>query len=827
MKNMNLRVLTLILILGAQTFAQRFTSSEPDIFKTGEFAYSVDRGYRQGYRQAAALGEKSSGYANLMLLAGRDSLKKSSYKAVDSYGKEYGDIWPIPLRSADTIYDNKVWAVVVLDSFSDNKKTAIALFATIKKLIVAELKINNSNMIEHSILQSLEMPESASQANDVSNYGRKLALLGTSEEAGGKVYHIATSNPNYKNDAYSGSGRIDFFSIKWPLWDLMQPNTKGVVAGDNMFNQNTILGIDLTSVGDLDGNGHNDLAVLLSSSEHFQNGAVYILFMDNEHTPNLLKTTTLAGESLPWKEEIDANKKRKYSCEGMSFAEWKNEPRLLLSCNTSYDSLVYSLNVVHKSHISFVKDISLNNIGNIESTNIFLKTEEHGPKEGIHFGVYSNLIPIANHKNSGPSIALPVSGPCVACNIGSIYVYRVADADASKNFSIEAGKQETVANIDSLFYNSGAHGYSVKTLAGLAKCRVQTVKDLICEAGEEAQGSWSMVELNSNGLCNPYKTCKKKDTIYVYARQRLEVESTALRIPKDIVVGMQSRTFTVDNVNSFAYFKNPGNLSTDIAWSKTGLQFISIPSETSDNFSIVPLPHEGIDTIVFSLSVHNSTNKHSIRIHIADSSKFLKNVIPEAPGNDTIWNTAQKKYIALPSSSSKGNLYTYDIAQDSLGKYAEVLGDYLHILNIDIANVSIAYTENSEIKYRKITLMPEPKPSPPSSPEDKEEEEEEEEEEEKEEEKKEEEEKEEKGQSPVLHNFASAGNVKAFYSGGQLHISGAAGELGIKAYNFKGVEIQREKMVANGQASLKLKQRCPQIVQISTQTKRIYITIFP
>jgi hypothetical protein len=314
-----------------------------------------------------------------------------------------------------------------------------------------------------------------------------------------------------------------------------------------------------------------------------------------------------------------------------------------------------------------------------------------------------------------------------------------------------------------------------------------------------------MVELGSNGACDPYRACKAKDTIYVYARTNLEPANTALRIPKDIVIGMQNRTFSIDSISSLAYFNNPGNLNTDIAWNKTVLKFISTQDEARDKLSIAPLPHKGIDTLVFSLTVSNSTNRHSIRIHVADTSEILNGTIPATPGNDTIWNIAQKKYIALPPSSSNGSIYTYDIAQDSLRRYAEILGDYLHILNIDIAEISIAYTENEKIKYRKIVLMPEPKPSPPSSFDN----------------------EDDKKQSPILGNVANSGNIKAFYSSGNLHINGAKGELGIRAYNFKGVEIQREKITANGSASLKLKRHCPQIVQISTPDKRIYITIFP
>jgi hypothetical protein len=795
MKNMNLRVLTLVLIFGAQVFAQRFTSSDPDIFETGYKSRDTSWGYISGLWQAAALGEKNSSYANLMLLGGIDSLAsgkstRSFHKVIDSHGNEYGDIRLASFSYIDTdgktAYDNTAEAVIVLDSFSDNKKAATVLLAALKRLIIVELRINNFNKVEYTIVKNLEMPEA--MARDGSYY-RSLALLGTSNAGGSKTYHIAVSDPNYKNKtSYSGSGRIEFYSIKDNPWSLSQPNTKGIVSGDNVFNQNAAMGISLVSVGDLDGNGYNDLAVLFSAAKNSSPGAIYIFFMDNEYTPNLEKTATITGESMPWIDDTYQNNLQK--CTGMSYVTWNNESRLLLSCNAT----------LNKSFITFIKDITLNSSGSIETTNIFSLEQENDARNGAaNFNTISNPIPIKNHKNSGHSIALTINGPCLVCSKNLIYVYRVADADASKNFSIEAGKEEFIADIDSLFYKSGAQGYSAKTLSGLAKCRIQNANELACTADKEARGSWSMVELSSNGICDQYRGCKIKDTIYVYARTNLEPANTALRIPKDLVIGMQNRTFVIDSISSLAYFRNPGNLNTNIAWDRTDLEFISIPNETGNNLSIAPLPHIGTDSLVFSLTVHNSTNKHSIRIHVADTSEILNGAIPATPGNDTIWNIAQKKYIALPPSNSNGSIYTYDIAQNDLGKYAEILGDYLHILNIDVAKISVAYTENSEIKHRKIVLMPEPKPSPPSSSE----------------------------QSPILGNVANPGNIKAFYSGGNLHVNGVNGELGIRAYNFKGVEIQREKVMANGSASLKLKQHCPQIVQISTPSKKIYITIFP
>lgn len=793
-----IRALSLILVLGAQVFAQRFTATTPDAFQTGFSSAHNDTGYLVS-GQIAALGEQNSSYANVMLVSGRDTLvssgdgeRRSSYKVVNSHGKDLGNIYPTSLSAkpysftnsaGETVYDNKIRSVAVLDSLSDNKKAAIVLFASLKRLMITEIRINKSNLAEYTILATVEMQNAASQADG--NYflpgsSRRLTLMGTSLEGNDKVYHIATGNPLYKSGTNAKSGRVDFFSIRGNKWTVTQPNTKGIASGEGfLFMQNTSFGSDLASVGDLDGNGYNELAVFAPASEQFPTGAIYVFFMDNPYTPSSRTPTIITGSSMPWSENSRLNPQR---CNGMSFTTWKNEPHLLLSCDTG--------TIYHRT--AFIKDIILDSNGNIANTSIFSATEQTSTTY-LDFYTNSNPVSIKNHINGELAVALAIQGPCNStCNRSSIYVYSVADADASKNFPIEVGKREIIANIDSLFYKSGTVGYSSKTLAGLADCYVQNTSELVCEAGEEAQGSWSMVELSSRSGCDPYRACKRKDSIYIYARANSETANTALRIPKNIVIKAQNEIFAIEKINSLTYFRNPKNLNTSFSWNSAGLRLSAAFSNATEQLSIIPLSQrEGIDTLVFSLSISSATDNYPVRLHIVDTAKIFT-----GPLQDTIWNTAQKRYFALPRSN------TYDITQDSLGVYAEITGDYLHILKVDVADISIAYTENAEIKYRKITLMPEPKKQLPNSdakhP--------------------------DSGSSSDDASFiavASSGqSLSAMQVKGGVQISGITGEFELVAYNLRGEELQRVR--AHGSGFVSLKHGGAQIVRIRAGSQRVH-----
>jgi len=68
-------------------------------------------------------------------------------------------------------------------------------------------------------------------------------------------------------------------------------------------------------------------------------------------------------------------------------------------------------------------------------------------------------------------------------------------------------------------------------------------------------------------------------------------------------------------------------------------------------------------------------------------------------------------------------------------------------------------------------------------------------------------------------------NFKAMHVNGGLQINGLNGELEIRAYNFKGVEIQRNRAYAQGSTFVKLEQNCPQIVQIKSGNQKVYMKI--
>jgi len=778
-----------------QVFAQRFTATKPDIFQTGYVSSSLDTGYYSSHAQAAALGEKNSSYSNLMLLAGRDTVfskgqdEVGTYNIVDSHGSVLGTVYPFSKPNSftvnnTTVRDNHVSAVVVLEPLNDSKKTATVAFASLKKLVIMQITINYTN-INFNILRSEDMPYAMWQAEE--NYSclsqRRLALLGTSQNGTNKVYHLATGNPCSKSGSITASGRVDFFSIIENSWTFSQQNTTGLTNGVNglFFSKDSKFGTDLATIDNLDKKGSKALAVLLPASTQYPKSAIYIFPMDNDWTPSAKPYIEIAGTS-------------NQNCQGLSAVNWGDgNSHLLVSC-TLTDEL--------SSKIIAIKDIALDSAANVLYANNFFYNNA-GANRYLIYETYSNPIAIKNHKNDLYAVSLAINGPTSYATSGNVLVFSIIDADYSKNFSIASGTQETIVNIDSLFYKSGITGFSSKTFFGSAKCEIQGT-NLICQGSEKAICSWSGIELSSSGNCDSYKACKKKDTIFVYVRSASETPNTALRVPKSILVPYYGQ-INLGYEKPLSYFRNPNLQNTNISWNTIGLKLSAFANTPEEGIVITPFSKkEGIDTLVFNLSISSSNstiiNNYPVYLHIADTSKILENAIPVNPGSDTIWNTAEKRYIALPRSSSKGYAYTYDIVQDSLDVYAEIVDDYLHILKIDIADIFVAYTENGQIKQRKITLMPEPKallpipppliPPPPSK----------------------------------IANLHASG-LNATHIGGGLQINGLNGEFELKAYNFKGEEIQKEKANAQGSIFVKLRQNCPQIVQIRSGKEKISIFI--
>jgi len=775
----------LFLILTAQTFAQRFTAGTTDSIHTGFSSSDVYYGYFPYSRQTAALGEKKSYYANTMLIGGPDTTLDRdgynvaySYNVMNSHGNVFGTIYPTTAtyKIKNSFYDNSIGAVLVLDSLNDDKKNAIVLFSSLTNLFVTQIAISDANKISYRILQKIELPEFMWITGDTYQGGdRRLALLGVGQSGPNKIYYIAIGNPNSKSDGNENSGRVDFFSLVENTWDFSQPNTKGLASGINglFFGAGVRFGTDLVPI--MDKNGKNALAVLLPKSSRYPQSAIYIFSMNNEWIPSAKSPTVITENSTLWVEEPGQNQ----NCSGLSIANWE-KPHLLVSCNLSNPSA--------KSII--VKDIILDSNFEILNSYTFLSKSINTPSLYLSYSTKANPLPIKNHKNGSYAVSIVTDGPTSFSSKGSILFFPVMDADYSKNFSIGAGKPEIIVNLDSLFYKSGTSGFSAKTLSGLVQCEAQN-NNLLCEGEENAIGSWSTLELSSRSGCDSYRECKRKDTIFVYVHSQKENPNIALRIPKDIVIPFFDRK-NFNDLESLAYFKNPDWQSTKINWDASNLKLSVATSNKPNELSIISLSQkEGIDTIVFNLSISSTTNKYPARLHIADSSKILNKGIPEKPSDsDTLWNTAQKRYIALPHSNLNGNIYTYDIAQDNLEKYAEIAGNYLHILKVEAADIFIAYTENSQIKHRKITLMPENSNSP----------------------------------NKITTNLWTQ-NLKVAHSNGGLQINGLNGEFEIKAYNFKGIEIQRKRAYAQGSTFVKLEQNCPQIVQIKSGNQKIYVKI--
>jgi hypothetical protein len=803
--------LCLLLILATQIFAQRFTAGAKDSIFTGFADASQSSGYFPNGKQIALLGEKNSSYANVMLVGGPSIVlgtgfydRSYSYNVVNSYGNVFGTIYHITSTNlikdseGKSFYDNIVGAVLVLDSLNNNNKSAIVLFSSLTNLFIVQITINDANKISYNIIKRINLPEFMWMAGGAAYQGenRRLALLGSSQSGIDKIYHIAIGNPNSKIGANAKSGRVDFFSLIEKTWTFSQPNIQGLASGINglFFGDNARFGTDLIPI--MDKNGNNALAVLLprTAQQHPQS-AIYIFSMDNEWTPSAKPPAVITENSNLWAEEPY----QQQDCAGLSIANWE-KPHLLVSCNFSIS--IGSINDVGIK----IKDIILDSNWEISSSyTFFSQTEPKG--YATSYATQANPLPIKNHKNGSHAVSIVTNGPSTFNSKGSILVFPVMDVDYSKNYSIEAGKREIIVNADSLFYKSGTLGFSAKTLFGLVQCEIKG-DNFLCEGEENAIGSWSALELSSKSSCDPYRECKRKDTIFVYVRSQKESPNTALKIPKDIVIPFfEQKKF--NDLESLSHFKNPNLQNTKINWDASSLKLSAATSNKPNELSIVSLSQkEGTDTIIFNLSISSNTSNYPVRIHTIDSSKILNKGIPEKPSDsDTIWNTAQKRYIALPHSNSNGDIYTYDIVQDNLSNYVEITDNYLHILKIDVADIFIAYTENSQMKHRKITLMPEKAPLPNSNSDS-------------------------LNQNGKEIEFATpiatgswTQNLKATHINGGLQISGLNGEFEIKTYNFKGVEIQRERAYAQGSIFVKLKQNCPQVVQIKSGNQKIYIRI--
>jgi hypothetical protein len=482
MKTFSLKTLIMVLILAANIFAQRFSAEPPDKFHSGGSVMGSDYGFI-AITQSVALGEKNSSYANLMLFKATEY--GNVFKILDSYNKEYGEI---QATFATAKYDD-LGAIAVLDSFADNKKTAIVAFAYNSKIIISAISLTPTNSITSKTLKEIEITENTSDSQSI-----RMALIGIEETNNDKTYHIALGNPLYDNGIYTDAGRVSFYSISKNQWTLTQPNTTGIP----FLGANVKFGNDLVAINDLDGNGYNELAIVAPQSTQFPNGAVYIYFMDNNYTPSLTKFSVLTGESMPWID--DKNKDRSQNCSYISFANWNNEPHLLLNCISNLNG---------NASMYYIKDIVLDANGNIANTNTF-SSFEFINSYSARTEIYSNIVPIKNHKNKNYALVQPTYISTTAGSQGYTYTHQIQDIDASKNFSIEVGIETSLINVDSLFYKSGTTGFSAKTISGAAQCNVNEANELLCEAQEDISGSWSAIELSSKSACSLYKICKRK-----------------------------------------------------------------------------------------------------------------------------------------------------------------------------------------------------------------------------------------------------------------------------------------------------------------------------
>jgi hypothetical protein len=292
------------------------------------------------------------------------------------------------------------------------------------------------------------------------------------------------------------------------------------------------------------------------------------------------------------------------------------------------------------------------------------------------------------------------------------------DVDANKNYSVASGAEPAkIASLDTLFYGGAPEVFEFKTLSGLATCAsagTAPTRDLVCSVPMEAKGSWSMVEVRSEG-CLPLRVCKSIDTLFVYARDAAsEGANFGFRFPMHKVLAQNSAVANWGNLAKLGVFQGGYGSKPSVAWSLETERVTNAFENTKGEWLLAPLEGQmGIDTLRFTLSLGENGAVVSRFVHVVGPGLLVRGALPQTPREqgDTIVGAQKGEFYELPLADEAGNLYTYDIAQSA----ATVYENWLKIEDAPPASVKIAYTHQGVRKERTVLLEKLPEPEPSSS----------------------------------------------------------------------------------------------------------------
>lgn len=750
--------------------------------------YTSTTGYRLAATQNAVLGHSvANGMDDVLLVVSDVNVLSVIHTSDLTTVKFNATVTPAsqtayaPVVGEAAITYEHLGGMVVLRPLNGTAQPALVAFASTRKLYVYEITLTGTTYAA-TLKKVSELPENSKQSTgNYSSAGgaKRLALLSSSEQSGNTYYHLAIGNPTYQAGANAKTGRVDFITVNGTTGSYTQPNSTGITSlvPTNMYalGASAEFGSGLASLGDLDGDGVNDLAVLAKPN------SIYVIPMQDASTP---KATSIKEHGGDW--TADAYKLGSVTsftpnCAGLSSADLDGDKKLelVMNCATSTKS--------HGMHLA----MDFSSSGDVSNRQILSASIS-----GINETIVSSPLILWNNDNQAPQILntilyyyYPGSGYSISRHLFSKHTLFPIDLVA--NYSLEAGAaiRSDLANLDSLFYRHvGITGYTFKNLTGLVNCEMGAGKTLSCKAPAEAAGSWSSIEVSATGACDALRPCKLKDTVHIEARSTQNVNpALALRLPRDLVLPQNFTTQKYGALRSWAYLQNYSTSASSVLWSgfaQSAVEGKAVTATSSlfNEFSLSSKPDaSGIDTLRFALTLGALTQEDTMRVHVVAPENLITGCIAADPSaiSDKVYSAANGQYVALPLASASGSLYSYDVAQ-SLGNYAELVGGYLHILMVDEVPLTVNYTVDGQLKTRtvELTLASDP--------------------------------------ALATHTAFATGSLRVRTVAAGILLDNVQGAYDVRVLGLDGREWQRVQGVAHGSALVQLSMPGIQIVRVQT-----------
>lgn len=591
----------------------------------------------------------------------------------------------------------------------------IAVSSTLK-LYIYEVCWEGSG-ISSKILNEVALPEDIARADYSYEFVRPLAVIDTTATGS---YIVAMGNPKSKVGTSNAVGRVDVFSINSKnMWSITRLNGTGITSDSpsgimENLSDNMMFGTSVAGIGDIDGDGNNDLAVLARAQ--YESGKLYIMFLDADY--KLIKYSVAGGTAAPWQENIyfynSGSNSFSQTCTSMGADDIDNNGKkeLYVACHTIANNMYGNL---------AVKQFTFDASGIIQTAKVIgIATT---PSSYLMHTSYSDPLILRNSATSAGSIYLPVSlqsrGATTYVNMRS----PIHSIDFSKNYAVVAGApRDSVVNLDSVFYinkivygTSSITGYSIQTLSGSTNCESSKGLGLSCLAPTTAAGTWSSIEITATGTCDAYHACKLKDTLHIYAHPaNANAPDLASRLPEHIVLPMNFATQDLGVLNKYIFIRNYTSIQGSIG-------FIGVfPSQAQSSvngslnaynrFTLTSKANStGIDTLSFIVTTLGQNMLDTVLVHVVDPAKLLIGKVPKTPGTDIVYNANTNAYIELPLTDENGNPYEYlpqTFPVISGVPSIVLVANYLQIRVPEEQDITVRYRHLGKEESRTIHLSP-------------------------------------------------------------------------------------------------------------------------